>query len=79
MQGKHSKNSSNSTTFRMRIWLRLVHRFYFRVYSIAEPYIFMYMYMYVYYVTHSLNTRYTCNHMEVPSYGISLDYAGQRM
>ena len=37
-------------TFRMRIWLRLVCRFYFYVHAIAEPYVFMY----VYYVTQSL-------------------------
>ena len=45
MQGKHSKNSSNSMTFKRRtwlIWIRLVHRFY---YAIAEPYVFMYVYV----------------------------------
>ena len=76
MQGKHSKNSSNSMTFKMRIWLiwiRLVHRFY---YAIAEPYVFMYVYMYL---TQSLNTRYTYNHMEIPSCGFSLNYGSQRM
>ena len=43
MQGKHSKNSSSSMTFKMRIWLiwiRLVHGFY---YATAEPNVFMYV------------------------------------
>ena len=45
MQGKHSRNSSISMTFRMRIWLRLVCKIYFYVHTIAEPYAFMYMYI----------------------------------
>ena len=55
MQGKHSRNSSISMTFRMRIWLRLVVcKIYFYVHSIAEPYAFMYMYIDNLYVTQSL-------------------------
>ena len=30
-------------------------------------------------LNYSLNTRYMCNHMEIPSCGFSLDYTGQRM
>ena len=52
MQGKHSRNSSISMTFRMRIWLRLVCKIYFYVHSIAEPYAFMYMYIVRHPVTH---------------------------